>query len=304
MGELLAINKAAAEFNISSRTLRYWEAAGLFRSVRDPYSGWRMYDGDALRCIRITNILRHLDFSVKDIKEIITERTVESLRRVLNRQLAKLNKAGSDIEARSEAIRGLIAISETEPPITLLSLEGILLPVALERNRHVIKKLQGGFQMENIKSKFDEVKYITLMPARAAAFDFVSREPEDKVYDTVMGWIKENSLAGTARVYLFNVEPYPTESSPEYGMGCCATVPEGVEIPEPLYEMRLPGGLYAVISEYEGDPSYGWRKIQALMDDKDWEWEFDGGRHPGLEEHILDERGGFHIPILFPVKRK
>ena len=306
MDELIAINKVSMEYNISSRTLRYWEEAGLFTSTRDAQSGWRMYDDYALQCIRITNLLRHFDFSINEIKEIIEKQTVDSLRQVLKKQLSKLNKTSSDLEKRKEAINELIVILETELSFTLSSLENILLPVALERKKHIISKLHGGFQMESIKSKFDEVKYVNLAPARAVAFNSAGKDVEDRVYSTVMEWIEKNNLRGTARIYLYNSDPWPTEETPDYyGMGCCATIPEGIEIPEPLYEKRMPGGIYAVISDYEGDPSYGWRKIGELMNDKDWEWEYDGDRGcVGLEEHIWGVDGFSSIPVMLPVRKK
>jgi len=304
MGELITINKVVNEFNISSRTLRYWEASGLFMSTRDAQSGWRMYDDYAIQCIRITDLLRRLDFSIKEIKEIIEKKTIDSLCNVLKKQLTKLNNTSSDLETRREAIKELIVILETESSLTLLSLENILLPVALERKKHVVTKLQGGFQMESVKSKFDEVKIINLAPARAAAFNAVGREPEDEAMEPIFKWVKENNLGGTARIYLFNTDPYPTAENPEYGMGCCATIPEGIEIPEPLYEKRLPGGIYAVITEYQGDPSYGWKKMGELLVDKEWEWEYDESRHPGLEEHIERAGGGYIIPVMLPVKKK
>lgn len=304
MDELMTINKVSSSMDISSRTLRYWESAGLFKSVRDAQSGWRMYGDYALQCIRITNLLRRLDFSISEIKIIIERKTIDSLCDVLKKQLSRLDKTRFDLDVRREAISDLIEMLELEPTLTLSSLENILLPVALERKKHIISKLQGGFSMESVKSKFDEVKYVSLAPARAVAFSFVGKEPEDEAYAPVKEWIDKNNLQGTARIYAFNVEPYPTKDNPEYGMGYCATIPEGIEIPPPLYEMKLPGGVYAVISEYEGDPSYGWKKMQALLDDKEWEWEYDGNRNPGLEEHIERAGGGFIIPVMLPVKKK
>jgi len=304
MSELMTISNVSSVMGISSRTLRYWESAGLFKSVRGAQSGWRMYDECALQCIRITNLLRHFDFSISEIKEIMERKTVESLCNVLKKQLNKLDKTRSDLDTRREAISELISILEIETTLTLSSLENILLPVALERKKHIISKIQGGFLMERTTSKFDEVRYVDLEPARAVAFSCVGREPEDEAHAVVKEWIDKNNLQGTARVYAFNVEPYPSEENPEYGMGFCATIPEGIEIPAPLYEMRLPGGVYAVISEYKGDPSYGWKKMEELLNDAEWEWEYDMDRHPGLEEHIRREGGGFIIPVMLPVKKK
>lgn len=305
MGELQPINKVAMLMNISSRTLRYWEDSGLFQSTRDAQSNWRFYDDTALQCIRITDLLRRLDISIKDIKEVINHKTVESLQRVLNKQLNKLSKMDTDLHLRKEAISELMSILDHEFTFSLSSLESILIPIAVERNKYSIEKLQGGLGMESIKSKYGEVLLIQLPPMRAAAYSHVGAEPENEAIAPVVKWIAENDLKGTMRLFGFNTEPYPSENSSEYGFGFCATIPEGIEIPKPLYEMRLPGGIYAVISQYEGDPSFGWQKVHRLMDDKDWEWEYDMSRL-GLEEHIenADKKGGYLVPILFPVKKR
>ena len=41
------------------------------------------------------------------------------------------------------------------------------------------------------------------------------------------------------------------------------------------------------------------------MNDKDWEWEYDGDRGcVGLEEHILGVNGFSSIPVMLPVRKK
>ena len=95
---LIAINKVSAEMGISSRTLRYWEEAGLFKSIRDTQSGWRMYDDYALQCIRVTNFLRRLDISIRDIKKVIEDKTVDSLCYVLKKKLNRLDQASLDLK--------------------------------------------------------------------------------------------------------------------------------------------------------------------------------------------------------------
>ena len=289
----VTINKVSAELGISSRTLRYWESAGLFKSVRDAQSGWRTYDDYTLQCIRVTDLLRRLDISVCDIKKVIESKTIDSLCRVLKKQLKRIDKTRSELDTLRETISELTAMLETESALTLSTLENTLLPVVLERKKHVISKPQGGISVKSVKNKYDEVRIVRMAPARTAAFSCVSTEPEDEAYSKLKNWIDQNNLQGTARIFGFNTEPYPTADSPAYGFGFCATVPEGVEIPEPLYEMRLSGGIYAVISDYEGDPSYGWKKVHALCMDREWEWIYDNDRNPGLEEHIELAGGGF-----------
>lgn len=312
MPELLPINQVSSLTSITSRTLRHWENAGLFEATRDPQSGWRLYDSNALQCIRITDLLRRLDVPIKDIKEVITNKTTYALKEVLGKQLGKLDTMNADLEIRKQSITALIEMLEEGTVLTLDSIEDILLPTALERKKHTLTKvqaltkIQGGLEMENMKSKYGEVQFVNLPPMRTAAYSYVGVEPEDKASAPVLAWIKEKNLEGTMRLFGFNTEPYPTENSPEYGFGYCASIPEGIEIPAPLYEMRLPGGTYVVISEYEGDPSYGWKKAQVLLQDDKFEWEYDTSRHPGLEEHIArgDGKDAYYIPILIPVKKR
>lgn len=262
-----SISKVTAETGISSRTLRYWEEAGLIRSTRDLQSGWRLYDGQAVHRISVIEVLRRLGLSISDIAELM------------------------------ETI-------QTEPSYDLSSLEGLMLPGELKRRKNQIHTIEKGLRMENMKSKYGGVKFIQLPAMRTAAYSCVGVEPEDRASAPVLKWIRESKLEGTMRLFGFNTEPYPSETSAEYGVGFCASIPEGVEIPEPLREMRLPGGIYMVVSEYEGDPSFGWKKAQEVMGKKDFEWVYDDSRHPGLEEHVERPEGGYLISIVLPVKKK
>lgn len=306
MTKLLPINQVSTLTSVTSRTLRHWENAGLFKATRDPQSGWRLYDSNARQCIRITDLLRRLDVPIKDIKEVITNKTTDALKEVLGKQLEKLDTIHADLLIRKQSITAIIEMLDAEPILTLDSIENILLPSALERKKHTITKIQGGLEMENMKSKYGEVQFVNLPSMRTAAYSYVGVEPEDKASAPVLAWIKEKNLEGTMRLFGFNTEPYPTENSPEYGFGYCASIPEGIEIPAPLYEMRLPGGTYVVISEYEGDPSFGWKKAHSLLADDKFEWEYDNSRNPGLEEHIArgDGKDFYYIPILIPVKKR
>ncbi len=309
MSEFLKIHEVATTLNISTRSLRYWENAGLFTSVRDSSSGWRLYDEKALQSIRITEFLRRIDIPISDIKEILDTGTPEKTCQILQKQLNKLDSMKADLQIHKEIIAILIDTLRTMSPHDsiaandLSALENTLLPASLKMPKSNTKKRKEGLPMKNSLVR-SEVTIITLPPMRTAAYSCVGEEPEDDAYAPVMEWIKANNLQGTMHLFGFNTEPYPSPDNPAYGFGYCASIPEGIEISEPLYEWRLPGGIYAVISQYTGDPSHGWQKFPALFADPEWEWEPDHER-PCLEAHISrGDCGGYYIPCMFPIKKR
>jgi len=57
---------------LSIKTLRYYHECGLLEPKRiEQDSGYRFYDGESLERAKIINSLKELDFSLKDIKEIL-----------------------------------------------------------------------------------------------------------------------------------------------------------------------------------------------------------------------------------------
>jgi hypothetical protein len=130
----------------------------------------------------------------------------------------------------------------------------------------------------NEEKKMAKVEILKLYPMRTVAYHVVATSPEGKAMEPVLKWITENKLEGTMRLFGFNTDPYPSEENSAYGFGFCATIPEGIEIPSPLYEKRLPGGTYAVLFEYEGHPGFGWEEMGKSQNDPDWEWRYDDSR--------------------------
>ncbi len=90
MNRSVAINKLSEQMGLTSRTLRHWESEGLFKSERDTSSGWRIYDENALLCIRITAVLRKMDIPIKDIKTVISNKSPAELSMVVENKINAL----------------------------------------------------------------------------------------------------------------------------------------------------------------------------------------------------------------------
>ncbi|MCL2478449.1 MAG: MerR family transcriptional regulator, partial [Treponema sp.] len=66
---MLKIGEVAKQFNISNRTLRYWEEAGILESSRLE-NGYRFYDNENANRIRQIVMLRRLRMPIADIERI------------------------------------------------------------------------------------------------------------------------------------------------------------------------------------------------------------------------------------------
>lgn len=306
MNDLVAINRICADLGITSRTLRHWEEAGLLKSVRDRQSGWRMYDADALERIRMTELLRRLALPLKDIKRVLDERTADALCEVLAEQRTRVNGARGQLEVQQAVIDDLLRVLQRRGDLSFEAVEQALSPAIVERGTLDWTKLKEMLSMNPIHDTIRQLQIVQMPPMRTVAYSHVGIEPEDTACEMVVNWIKQHGLQGTMRLFGFNTDPYPIPSSPEYGFGFCASIPEGSAIEAPLVEWRLPGGIYAKLDvPATGDPSHTWKQFHALFHSGEWGWVYDDGRSPGLEEHVPrgDEKG-YQISVLVPVKKK
>ncbi|MFF3726045.1 TioE family transcriptional regulator [Streptomyces erythrochromogenes] len=67
------IGPLAEQLGIRPATLRAWERAGLVRPRRDPLTGYRVYDGAAVRDARLTRQLRRGGHLLEQIAPLLTE---------------------------------------------------------------------------------------------------------------------------------------------------------------------------------------------------------------------------------------
>lgn len=75
---------------LSIKTLRFYHECGLLAPSRvDPESGYRFYDEDTLQRVRIITQLKEMEFSLKEIKDIVDKYTDDAELRPLVLQKAR-----------------------------------------------------------------------------------------------------------------------------------------------------------------------------------------------------------------------
>jgi len=67
MDNLIKIRDISNKYNVSARTLRYYEDMGLLTSIRSDEYAYRLYDAQAIIKLEQILILRKLNISIKDI---------------------------------------------------------------------------------------------------------------------------------------------------------------------------------------------------------------------------------------------
>ena len=100
--DLIRINEVVENYKISSRTLRYYEEAGLLWSSRPDNKSQRYYDAGALERLKQIIILRKLQIPVKDIIKIYKSDDTAAL---IQAFVYKLDSLDAEITALSELRR-------------------------------------------------------------------------------------------------------------------------------------------------------------------------------------------------------
>lgn len=87
MNELIKIRDVSTKYDISARTLRYYEDMGLISSIRSDDYAYRMYDDNAVKRLQQILILRKLNISIKDIQRIFSTSGSEVVLEVLGKKV-------------------------------------------------------------------------------------------------------------------------------------------------------------------------------------------------------------------------
>ena len=79
---LIKITDLSTQLGLSSRTLRYYEEAGLITSVRPQFEKYRYYDEQNVQRLRQIMVLRKMQIPIKDIVRIYDSRETSDITQV------------------------------------------------------------------------------------------------------------------------------------------------------------------------------------------------------------------------------
>lgn len=110
----MKINEVAKLTGVTARTLHYYDEIGLLKPDEITGAGYRLYDNTTLEILQQILFFRELDFSLKDIKEIMTNPRYdkeEALSKQRNLLLKKRKHIDNLISLVDNTLRGDIDMS-------------------------------------------------------------------------------------------------------------------------------------------------------------------------------------------------
>jgi DNA-binding transcriptional MerR regulator len=91
MKNMIKIRDVSAKYDITARTLRYYEDMGLIGSVRSDDYAYRLYDETAIKRLEQILILRKLNISIKDIQRIFSASGSDVVLDVLGKKVQNID---------------------------------------------------------------------------------------------------------------------------------------------------------------------------------------------------------------------
>lgn len=114
---LLHIGEVAERVQLSLRTVRYYEEAGLLTPAGRTGGGFRLYDNDATDRLLLIKKMKPLGFTLEEIRELLTLRDAVRRPGLTGCQREELRKAMRTWSARAEekaaALREQMRVAES-----------------------------------------------------------------------------------------------------------------------------------------------------------------------------------------------
>lgn len=323
--ELLSISQVSKAFDMTTRTLRYYEQIGLIHSIKKEGYSYRTYDQEAILKLQQISILKKLKVPLKQIKVILEAEGTGTILDILQQTLDAVSIEAAALTTIRNALQTLVnhirRMAGACAPHALLKDENLVALIASITNTQ--HKIQEELTMSDINeanenlSQLRDVRILYLPPATVAAYQFEGDDPEDAVGNIIDDFVRKTNLFEIKpdfRHYGFN-NPNPVDETNYHGYEMWVTIPEDMEVPAPLVKKQFPGGQYAAhmikIGDFhEWDWIIGWvnksDKYEAVWGDPVCMYGL-------LEEHLnygthirnpsfLSE--GLQLDLLVPIREK
>jgi len=277
---LLKIGEIANLFDVSTRTVRYYEEVGLLTSHRDPDSQYRYYDERSSERLKKILVLRELGLSLNDIKIILDRPSTPIVSEILLSHLLKVQDEIKRQKMLEQVLKQILNMLDSKlSPGEIINTLEIKSPGG-------INILKEDYKMEQLTNS--DIRIIRLKPTKIAAYRAKSESPEADSLKPILEWANKEDIMDLPTTRLFGFDTAVDKKEyPVYGYESWISVPDDCKIPDTLEEKYLQGGLYAVTNTTYGnfDVQKKWQMLSKWFEESEFEY----GGQQCLEEILMIE---------------
>ncbi|MDU7027254.1 MAG: effector binding domain-containing protein [Clostridiales bacterium] len=253
--EEMTISQVSRSLEISTRMLLYYEKVGLISSSRREGYSYRIYDNNAVTRMKQIILLRKLRIPVRQISIILNNTNAVAAIEIFRKNMEELDEEITALSTIRDILNHFVEelSKSTELPLkNLISQDDTLLATieSLSLISINFKEEQSADKLKKADerlSKINDVRIIYLPPATVAAAHCIGDEPELNANFLIDKFVKESALGKLKpdlRLYGFN-HPNPVDETGYHGYETWVTIPDEMEVPDPLEKKKFCGGLYA-----------------------------------------------------------
>ncbi len=308
------IGEVATAYDISNRTLRYWEESGILKSCRME-NGYRYYDDYNIARIKQIIMLRKLNIPIQGIHRILESGELSVAIEILTNHLEQTNQKAEELRALGIVLERLIQILKAQGDLNqifkyidapenpaILKLKDALQIVLSERD----SDMSGSKSYSN-----NDVRIVDLPKMSFASYAVVSDTPEsdcgEKIYRLIVEYSLDQKPGFRHFGFGFN------NSKGEYGYEMLVVVPEDFNVPEPFTRKEFSGGLFAALPTYLTIIGERWDQLNEWMrENEEYELDWQPEKLRDYLEECIDYKtfssketddSKKQLDLLIPIKR-
>ena len=313
MNQLIKIRDVSSKYDISARTLRYYEDMGLITSTRSDDYAYRLYDEIAVNRLEQILILRKLNISIKDIQRIFNTSGSKVVLEVLSKKVDDIDSEVALLHELKEIVLEFIRQIEqadfgNDSDVKKLydkakEIEGQLVNVSYSGNP------SNGNRILDVTEKMKrapEVRIIQINPFKAFSSGL---DTIDNVMGTFQQWQEEHNHL--VKKLMYGAPDFLWFEEDMRAVWIWAVEDWVMEADVEPYEIiEFKGGLYAAAMSVDGDDDINGRVYEGI---KKWleTSGFELDERPGHRTlcHMVNPTGeikaalGYHqLDIYVPIK--
>lgn len=306
MSELVKISEVALKYGITTRTLRFYEDAGLIKSFRTEDYAYRLYDQKAIKRIEQILVLRKLNIAIKDFKKIYESNSIDVLLDVLGKKVHEIDDEVALLRQLREIVTTFIRQLEKcdfkiDTDLNLLYEKASAAEEQVNDSKDICDDNSMGKLMEVAEKleRMPDIRIIMLPRLKMARSGNTDLEEFDKWWSSVP---VEQSLFPRDFMW-YN----PRLNCFEW----LFAIPENMTDTNGYEVFDFPGGLYAVATAYdEGEEIMRVNKLVHKWVDESGEFEVSNSTNDTEERydmgHIITPAGVYRpqMDLFIPIVRK